>query len=73
MLVWNSIVNYCIKLLCNTVLCVGVVKEECSGEFESPLIEELVTSVQERITNWVAQIYGEGEGGLWLWIVDLSD
>ncbi len=41
-----------------------MVKEECSGEFESPLIEELVTSVQERITNWVAQIYGEGEGGL---------
>ncbi len=40
-----------------------MVKEECSGEFESPLIEELVTSVQERITNWVAQIYGEGEGG----------
>ncbi len=50
--------GYCMAWLPQVV---GVVREECLGEFESPLIEELVSSVQERITNWVAQIYGEGE------------
>ena len=37
----------------------SVVSEECSGEFESPLVEELVSNVQTKITNWIVQIYGE--------------
>ncbi len=53
---------YCAVCVCVCVCDVQVVRvvgEEASGEFESPLVEELVTSVQTKITNWIVQIYGE--------------